>query len=184
MDLTDLRVILLGFVLCSLIFALDYSFGLGALSMLYIFFMLLTFWQTKKRYHVVGAVLVSLSLTLIGWLYQTRSINVEISVGSFYSIMDYEGLFRIVTLFVLVFLGGILVRQKSKEFELSKLNESLELRILARTTASEARAKCLEQQIKVLQSISSSQVDLSIKKLDDVINELKHLNEMEVSNVS
>lgn len=181
MDWTDFRVIFFGFIICSLIFAADYLFGLGAISVFYIFFMLMTFWLSNKTYHIFGSILVSISLTVIGWLFQSRLTQVEIDVGPFFTLLDYEGLFRAFTIFILIFLGGILIKQKNKEFELSKLNESLELRILARTTASEARAMRMEKQIKILQSIRASQVDSSIKKLDDVINELKNLNDLEIS---
>jgi hypothetical protein len=182
MDWTDFRVILLGLVICTLVFSAEYIFGLGAISVLYIFFMLLTFWLSKKAHHIFGSVLVSMSLTMIGWLFQSRLTQVEIEVGPFHSMLDYEGLFRVFTVFILVFLGAILIRQKNKEFEINKLNESLEFRILAKTVASEARAMRMEQQIKVLQLIRSSQVDNSIKKLDDVITELKKLNDLEAYN--
>jgi len=115
MDWKDFRIILLGFIVCSLIFAADYTSGLGALSVLYIFFMLLTFWSSDKKHHLIGSTLVSGALTLIGWLFQTRLTQVAIDVEPFYFMMDYEGLFRVFTVFILVFLGGVLIKQKNKK---------------------------------------------------------------------
>jgi hypothetical protein len=182
MEFVDFKVISLGVIICSLVFAADFLFGLGAISLLYIFFMMITFWLSKQNYYIISSVVISLILNIIGWMFQTRHTEIEINVGQIQAMMDYEGLFRVFTIFILIFVGGILIKQRNKEFELSKLNESLELRILARTTASEHRAKRLEQQIDILKIIQAEKTNASIIRLDNVINELKELNEMEMSN--
>jgi len=171
--------VILGLLLVSIIFTLDIIFNLGAISLLYVCFILGVFWAVEKKGYLVGATLVSIILTVVGWTQQTRETSVFINLDFFKATMDYEGLFRVVSLAVLTFLGVVLFKQKQKEEELQKLNSELELRILARTTVSETRAKRLEEQISVLQGIRRNNTYESIDRLDMVISELKELNHME-----
>jgi signal transduction histidine kinase len=175
MKLKELSILLLGLVVCSIIFIADISFSLGAISIFYVIFMLLTFWLTKHFQYLVGSILSSIILTIIGWSLQTRYLSSEIDLGIIRAVLDYEGLFRAFTLFILVFVGIILLKQKKKEVEVQKLNETLELRILARTSASESRAKRLERQIDILKAVRELEVSESLHGLDNVIQELKDL---------
>ena len=183
MQFTNFRIILLGSIICSAIFAADLAFGIGAISLSYIIFMILAFWIGTRNYHIIASVLSAIVLNIIGWIYQSKSTIVEFDLGGFHSTLDYEGLFRVFTSFILIVVGIVLIKQKGKEDELNSLNESLELRILARTSASENRARKLEKQIKALKLIRSEQTNESIKRLDDVINELKELNKLEYTDV-
>lgn len=167
--------------MCSAIFIADVTFGIGAISLLYVLYMLSSYFFSDKSYQIVATVAISICLTLIGWLFQSSETLREIDLGYFYTVINYEGVFRVASCFVLLFLGGVLVKHKNKEFELEKLNESLELRILAKTAASENRAKILEMQISVLQKIRQNQENESMKRLDIVINQLKELNNLEFS---
>jgi energy-coupling factor transporter transmembrane protein EcfT len=177
MRLFDLRLLLLWMVVSSLIFIADIIFSLGAISLCYIFLMLITFWFAKTKFNMVGSVLVSVSLTIIGWLYQTRFVKSFIDIGIIQAELDYEGLFRTFSIIILIFVGGVLLYQRSRDEELERLNETLELKILSRSAASEAKAKRLEQQIIILQTIDKQEVSQSLSKLDDVIKELRELTE-------
>jgi signal transduction histidine kinase len=173
----DLRIIILGLIIAGLIFTADMIFGLGAISIGYIFFLLITFWLAQKKQYIFSSIVISIILTLIGWSYQVRVYNELIDVGIVKAQLDYEGLFRVFTIIILIFVGGVLFRQRMKEEELHEFNETLELRILARSAASEAKAKRLEQQILILQDISKHEVSESLSKLDNVIKELKEVSE-------
>lgn len=175
--------IILGLLLVSIIFSADVLFNLGAISLFYVCFIIAVFWTVREKNYLVSAVIISLILTIAGWILQTRATTILIDLEIFKATLDYEGLFRVVSLSVLMFVGAVLFKQKQKEDELQKLNAELELRILARTTVSETKAKRLEQQIEVLQGIRRHNTYQSIDRLDRVISELKELNKMETSHV-
>lgn len=175
MLLKELKTALPGFLLCSAVFAADISMSIGAISILYILFVLLSFWTSSKYQYIVASVVSSVFLTIIGWVLQTKFVKSEINLGFVQAVVDYEGLFRAFSLFILIFVGVFLIRHKIKEIEIKKLNDSLELRILARTAAAEVKAKRLEKQIEILQTLNQNSTNKSLQRLDNVIDELKKL---------
>lgn len=177
----DLRLLLLGMALSSFIFAADIIVSIGAISILYVILLLVTFWFAKKKLYILSSVITSNALILIGWLFQSRVTESLIDIGIVKAELDYEGLFRVFSIFILIIVGGVLTQQRSKEEELQELNENLNLRILSKTAASEGRAKRLEQQIKILQQIRKEEIESGLSGLDAVIAELKQLNELELT---
>lgn len=175
----DVKVLSLSLILNSIIFLLDYYFSLGAISILYILFMFTITFISKESKHIIFSIIVSTVLTFIGWGFQTGYAGVEIDLGIIHAIVDYEGLFRAFSLFIIVVVGGILLEKINKEKEVSRLKTNIELSILARTTTSETRARKLENQIKVLKEIRESETIESLKRLDDVIEVLKVISSME-----
>ena len=176
----DYKILLLGIIFASLIFIADIIFCIGAISLFYIILLLITFWFAKHKQYIYGFIMSSISLILCGWLFQHRTTEVIIDIGIFNAGIDYEALFRVFTIAIIVIVGGILVYQKSKEEELRELNETLELRILSRTVASESRTRRLEKQISLLQTIRKQELEDSLNGLDIVIKELKDLTNLEV----
>lgn len=179
----DFGLLILGIIICSGIFAADILFQLGAIALFYIIFLVSVFMLSKKNVYLISSFISSIVLTGIGWVFQTRSSEVYLDIGGvIQATLNYEGLFRVVTMLVILFIGIILLKQRAKDEELTHLNETLELRILARTAVSENKAKRLEEQIKALQNIRNKKTDEAIVRLDNVIAELKDLNRMENPN--
>ena len=136
-----------------------------------------TFWFSNEKENIIGSVASSIILVLIGWYLQYRTSIIVLDLSFFYAEIDYEILFRAISIIVLGFVGIILFKEKIRDEELQKLNETLELRIFARTAIAEKRAENLEKQIAALQSLKKDNTNNSINKLDSVISELKKLAE-------
>ena len=169
----DYRILIFGIILTSLIFTADIIFSIGAISLFYVLLLLLTFWFAKSKQYIFSSIISSISLILFGWIFQQRVTEVIIDIGIINAGIDYEGLFRVFTMAIIIIVGGILVYQRSKEEELLELNQTLELRILARTVASESRARRLEKQISILQTIRKQELEEILNALDSLIKELK-----------
>lgn len=169
--------LLISVILASLVFVADVIFSLGALSLFYIIMLFVTFWFSNEKENIIGSVISSIILVLIGWYLQYRTSIIVLDLSFFYAEIDYEILFRAISIIVLGFVGIILFKEKIRDEELQKLNETLELRIFARTAIAEKRAENLEKQIAALQSLKKDNTNNSINKLDSVISELKKLAE-------
>lgn len=170
---------IIGLTIASSVFAADLAFGLGAISVLYFIFLFFIFWFSKDIYYLISGTISSILLIFAGWSLSERFSETLIDIGIIKAQLDYEGLFRVFSLVIVMLIGGMLVFQKKKEIELKELNETLGLRILSRTVFSENRVKKLEQQIHILQKIRKQEVEYSLANLDAVIQELKDLNESE-----
>jgi hypothetical protein len=166
-----------GLIFVSIVFACDILFGLGAISMLYLMFLLLTFAMVRSNLYIISSMITSVILTSIGWFYQSRQTITTIDVGVIMAELNYESLFRAVSILLTIFLGSVLFKAKIKKDELQELNESLDLRIFAKTAISEAKARRLEAQIEALKQVKYSDTKTAISKLDDIILELKELNQ-------
>lgn len=167
--------ILINTILASTVFVADAIFSLGALSLFYVLILLSTFWIGKKKEYIISAIISALILTILGWVIQYRYTPITIDLTFFYAEINYEALFRAVSMLVTTFVGIVLLKERIKEDELQKLNETLELRIFAKTSLAEKRAECLQKQIDALQCLKQKQVNESIDKLDDVITALKKM---------
>lgn len=180
----DIRILLIGMVISGLIFVLDTIFGLGIISLFYVLFLLSAFvWGKNKRY-IISSLLSSIILVLTGWMLQTRETEYILNIGIINAGIEYEGLFRVFSIVILVVLGIVLIKQRVKEEELNEFSETLELRILARTASAENRARRLECQIQELQKLRSDNVSNSLKKLDCIISELRNINKLEQDNAT
>lgn len=170
---------IIGLILASSVFAADLAFGLGAISVLYFIFLFFVFWFSKDIYYILSATISSIILIFTGWSLSERFSETLIDIGIIKAQLDYEGLFRVFALTIIILIGGMLAFQKQKEKELKELNETLGLRILSRTVSSENKVKKLEQQILILQKIRKQDIEYSLANLDAVIQELKELNDSE-----
>lgn len=171
---------LVSIFMCSAIFIADMFLHIGAINLFYIMLIMIVYTISKNKVHIFGATATAVILNGFSWFYNNRVTNVLIDVGGvIHCQLNYEDLFRAVTSIILVFCGFIFLNQKSKDDELLKINETLELRVLARTAKSENKVKILEKQIVILQNIKTEKTQESILKLDNVIAELKQLSKME-----
>ena len=119
---------------------------------------------------------VILVLIFFNLLFQKRVVTDIISIGVFFVKIDYENFFRSFSALIVIVVGCILLYYKSKVLQFQELNETLELRILARTVASENKARILQEQILILQNIKDDkEINDSLSELHNVINELKVL---------
>lgn len=176
----DYKSFALSLILVTSIFFIDLNVGLGVISALYIIPLLLSFFFAKKKEYIIGVMFIILVLISFSWIFQTRVVIDMISIGNFLVKINYENFFRSFSALIVIVVGCILLYYKSKVRQFKELNETLELRILARTVASENKAKILQEQILVLQSIrEDKEINNSLYELDNVINELKNLNKVE-----
>jgi hypothetical protein len=176
----DYKSFILSLILVTTIFFIDLTVGLGAISALYVIPLLVSFWFSKNKEYIIGIIFIILVLILFTYIFQTRVVISEISVGNIFVKVDYENFFRAFSALIVIVVGCVLLYYKSKVKQFKELNETLELRILARTVASENKAKILQSQILILQGIrDDKEFDNSLSELDNVIIELKNLNKEE-----
>ena len=158
----DIKLISLGISISTILFLVDMLFSLSIFSVFYILVIYLAFFFSSKE-TVFGFMLLTLMLTLIS-LPGSSDIN-----------------FRIMSILMIIISGTISLMQMSSTDKLRALNNSLELKVLARTTNSYAKVTFLENQIRILQAIRSSDTSDSVRNLDNVISELKKIKDMEIS---
>jgi flagellar motor component MotA len=115
---------------------------------------------------VVGSIFISFILMFVGWFYG----GADMSDGA---------VVRLISGVVIGVAGFLSIQRKNVEDKLRTLNQTLELRVLARTAAAEEKSKRLEQQIKILQKISSDSTDESLNKLEEVIKSLRDISKYE-----
>jgi flagellar motor component MotA len=161
-----LAIPIIGSIIAVLVFAIDTLVGLGCITIFYNLFLYFIVIHSNSKNVMMATTVIILLLSLIGLIF------------SFNWIFDYDNIVRLCSMASLLFTSIFAITQKEKEFEFKQLKDSLELRILARISASEARTKALEQQIIILQSIRVQNTIQSLSKLDDVINDLKALNNL------
>ena len=172
----DYKSFFLSLILVTSIFFVDLTIGLGVISALYIIPLLFCFFFVKKKEYIIGMMFVILVLIFFNLLFQKRVVTDIISIGVFFVKIDYENFFRSFSALIVIVVGCILLYYKSKVLQFQELNETLELRILARTVASENKARILQEQILILQNIKDDkEINDSLSELHNVINELKVL---------
>ena len=164
MDKQAVKVLLVMLVFASLIFCADVMVTGGSFSSFYVCVILISLWSDDDRL-LIGAFTGSIILIFTSY----------ISSFTFES-FDWHTLTSKLVSFVMVTITtGLSMRTREKSENLKRLNETLELRVLARIAASEAKSKRLEQQIEVLQLIRRHDTDDAFSALDQVINNLKVL---------
>lgn len=148
----------------SAIFCADIIFTGGAFSSFYVCVVLLSMWSDDDRL-LIGGTIGSIILVFAAYIY-------SFSLNTF----EWYGLVNKIVSFVMVGItAGLAARSKEKSQNLRRLNETLELRVLARIASSEAKAHRLEKQIEILQSIRKNDTDNAFSALDEVITNLRTL---------
>lgn len=146
----------------SAIFCADVIFAGGAFSSFYVCVILISLWSDDDRL-LVGGIACSIILLLGAYIYSLDIFSWSILIN------------KLVAFVMIGITSGISARSREKSENLRRLNETLELRVLARIASSEAKSKRLEQQIEVLQFIRRQNTDNAFSELDQVINNLKNL---------
>jgi peptidoglycan/LPS O-acetylase OafA/YrhL len=162
-----------GMLVAAVIFSLDLMFPThGIIAAFYIILILISLLSTETMLTVWASLIAS----------------VLISFGIYYNggfSMQINELFNRIFAYVIILLTAILsIQRKEVEKELMDLNLNLELKVLARTAASENRSIRLEKQILVLQNLRNDDKLIAFKELDDVIHSLKELTHEETIEVS
>jgi len=146
----------------SAIFCADIIFTSGAFSSFYVCVVLLSLWSDDDRL-LIGGTVGSIILVFAAYGY---------------SLTDFEWptlINKLISFVMIAITAGLSARSKEKSEKLKRLNETLELRVLARIAASEAKAHRLEKQIEILQAIREHNTDNAFSALDEVITNLKTL---------
>jgi len=156
-------------VLACIIFALDVYFSVDIATLAYVMPILLATAISNDK-AVTGTAIIGLVLIVLGF-FLAPIIGVNyFQEDSFYRVISFISVFSF---------GYILSEQKRLQQILKEQNDTLELRILARTAASEARAKILKRQVEILQGLNTKKTNDSVYKLEQVILELKKLTQEE-----
>lgn len=158
----DIKIITLGISISTIIFLLDMLIGFSAAPIFYILVLYLAFFFSSKE-AIFAFMLLSILLIFMSMVHSFEDFNL-----------------KIISLVMVIFSGLISLMQRSSMDKLKALNDSLELKVLARTSSSTAKVLFLENQIKILQAIRSSDTLDSVKNLDNVISELKKIQDMEI----
>jgi len=160
MNLTKAAII--SSIMTVLLFATDLYFNFSVIAILYVCFVFFALLTNDERF-IVGATIVSTVLIVAGWVYHD-------------STLVYDNVARLMAVVVVWGAGLLSLQRKQVEHRLQLLNETLELRVMARTAAAEEKSKRLEQQIRVLKEIRYSGTRNALSKLDTVISNLKELS--------
>jgi K+-sensing histidine kinase KdpD len=157
----------LGLLITSLIFIIDVLFNIPALTVFYVLFVFMALWTGDTK-NIIASATISTVLILLAWF-----INSDL--------LSIDGMGRLLSAVVVWTVALLSAKRSETEIELKRLNETLELRILARTIASERKAQMLEMQIKQLQELRTQNTQQALLQLDDVIKSLKEIsyNELE-----
>jgi K+-sensing histidine kinase KdpD len=162
-------IVALGLSLTSLIFFFDVMFNLPALTVFYVLFVFISLW-TENFKLIISSAVVSTVLVMSVWFIGPDMFTAD-SVSRLLAV-------------VAIWMVALLAAQRSEsDLELKRVNDTLELRILARTIASERRAERLEKQIKHLQELRSQNTQQALIQLDDVIKNLKEIRNLEDHNL-
>lgn len=153
------------FVLCLGAFSLDLTIANPLLLSMYLPLSAAALAGKNETMPVVFAAIIS-GLILLGLHFSGPLDKFDITI-------------RIFTL-ITIWVGTIMsVSKKIAERDLKELNDILELKVLARTAASEAKSQRLEQQIQILKGISQETTQHSFDRLNSVIENLKQLAAMD-----
>jgi hypothetical protein len=154
---TKLAIICL--LLASGIFVLDIVSPLhGVVSVLYVILVLMSL----------------ISAEAIFTIWTTIISSVLIGIGIWHG--EEADLINRVFALIIILLAAILsVQRKEVEKELRELNLNLELKVLARTAASENKSLRLEKQIKILEGLREVEKDQAFQMLDTVIKDLRDI---------
>jgi hypothetical protein len=166
------KLAIYGMLVAAAIFSLDLMLPThGVAAALYIVLILMSLLATETMF-TVWASLIATTLISFGIYYN----------GGFS--MNIDELLNRVFAYIIILLTAILsIQRKEVEKELRELNLNLELKVLARTAASENRSIRLEKQIQVLQNLRNDDKLVAFKELDDVIHNLKELTNEEAIEV-
>lgn len=145
-----------------IVFGLEILFPNGVFSAFYILVILISLWSDDDEL-LIGGLIGSFALILIGYFYTLNNFELVCLVNKSLSF---------IMIGITAFLG---IQRKEVEVKLKRLNETLELRVLARIASSEHKAKRLEKQIEILQEFRKEKTDTAFQALDDIINNLKTL---------
>jgi hypothetical protein len=148
-------------IVALLVFSLEIIFPTGVFSAFYILVVLISLWGEDEL--LIGGVIGSFILILIGYFYTLNNFEITSLINKSLSF---------VMVGITAFLG---MQRKEVEVKLKRLNETLELRVLARIASSEHKAKRLEKQIEILQEFRKEKTDTAFQALDDIISNLKTL---------
>jgi hypothetical protein len=174
MNKNFVKVLIAMLLFASSIFCADIIFTGGAFSSFYVCVILLSLWSDDDRLLIGGTIG---SVVLIFGAYGYFLINYDTSSAiSSAATFGFAGFInKLISIVMVIITSGLASRSKEKSENLKRLNETLELRVLARIAASEAKAKRLEKQIEILQAIRKEDINNSFSVLDEVINNLKTL---------
>ncbi len=149
-------------ILTILIFVSDLYFSGGAVSGFYICVVLISHWADDD-WIILGTTVLVMILTFLNYFIISEKISPMLLIN------------KILAAVIIGIVSLLISKRKDTENRLKRSNETLELRVLARTAASEVKNRQLEQQIKILQQIRETKTDASFSEL-----ELKELSEKEV----
>ena len=166
----SIRLFLLMILLFCGVFAIDLHYPLYDISQLYIVIIFLSLWSKNDK-----------------MLFLSHGLTIVFTIISYYlSFDDFElehTLPRISTLILTFVFTTLILKRKEDEKEMIRANKTLELRVLARTAASESRSRELEKQIKILQIIREKETNKALNELDSVIENLKELSKDDTDEV-
>jgi hypothetical protein len=161
---SSIGIIIAMLIMAFTLFLLDIFLSNNILiSSFYVLIILMSLWINDDRI-TVGATIASVILIFLAYFTNSHGIIWNLIINKFLSVI------------LLIITSFIITDRKGIESELKRSAETLELRVLARTTAAEARSKRLEQQIKVLQIIRQNSTESAFNALDEVIQNLKDLS--------
>ena len=165
----SIKILIAMIAFASAIFCADIIFINGAFSSFYICVVLLSLWSDDDRL-LIGGTIGSIILVFAAYGYYLFNYDYSSPVSEIHGFTN-----KLISLVMIAITAGLSARTKEKSQNLKRLNETLELRVLARIAASEAKAHRLEKQIEILQIIRENNTDNAISALDEVINNLKAL---------
>jgi len=166
MNLT--KAVIFGSFLLALLFCADLLFNFGAVSILYICCIFVALWTDEERF-ILGTIVISTILVMTAWVYHGGGTSTE-------------NMIRLLSGVVIWMTGLLSIQRKQVENRLKMLNETLEMRVLARTAAAEEKSRRLEHQIKALQGIKHAGTKNSLSQLDEIISNLKEISRLEEFN--
>lgn len=162
MNNNSIKILITMIIFASAIFCADMIFAGGAFSSFYVLVVLLSLWS-EDDVLLVGGCVISIVLIFSAYVY---------SLSSF----EWPALINKLVSFVMIGVtAGLSMRMKEKSQNLKRLNETLELRVLARIASSEAKSKRLEKEIEILQTIRKNDTNNQFSALDEVITNLRTL---------
>ncbi len=162
MQKASIKLVILMIIVALIVFGLEIIFPNGVFSAFYILVVLISLWGEDDEL-LIGGVIGTFILILIGYFYTLNNFEITALINKSLSF---------VMVGITAFLG---IQRKEVEVKLKRLNETLELRVLARIASSEHKSKRLEEQIKILTEFRKEKTDTAFQALDDIINNLKTL---------
>lgn len=165
---SKIKYVLAMLLLTIAIFCADLYFSGGAVSVFYICVVLLSHW-IDDDWVTLGTTILVMILAFINYYLIPEVASPMLLIN------------KILATVAIGVVSLLITKRKDTETKLKRSNETLELRVLARTAAAEAKSRRLEQQIKILQEIRETKTDDSFSKLEHVINTLTELSEKENS---